>query len=393
MGDKYDSLSKNLIGELEKAQTELERKAFQLATSFEVAKELVSDQTLENRLNLALYNCMGLMGARSGAVLLQTQDSTLDLRSFKGFSPASSDPFTLSLNVFLERDIVKEPRNLHPEQVDGIWRPFFHEYRNKIQGFPSKIWIPLVVKERLIGFLCLGERLNSQGYSKEDQEWLATIASQAAVAIQNAILQDQNKELLLATIRSLAAAIDARDRYTAGHSGRVAASSFKIARLLEVDLAKARLIKEAGLLHDVGKIGVSEAILNKPGALTVEEYNTMKKHPVWSAQIITPLKQILPITSGVLHHHEWYNGNGYPDSLAGENIPWEARIITVADCFDAMTSNRSYRPALTVEHAIEELKNGAGSQFDPYIVELVTAAINDGNFPFVLEGQIVDLQL
>jgi len=143
-----------------------------------------------------------------------------------------------------------------------------------------------------------------------------------------------------------------------------------IAQKLELSEEEKELLKYAAMLHDIGKIGVRGIILNNPNGLTGEEYDEIKKHPLVGESIIQPIELLQPIRTLIRHHHEWYNGKGYPDGLSGENIPLGARIIAIADAYDAMKSDRPYRKALTEETAIRELKRGSGTQFDPKIVEV-----------------------
>ena len=173
----------------------------------------------------------------------------------------------------------------------------------------------------------------------------------------------------LSAIQSLAVALEAKDRYTAGHSQRVSRFATMIARGLELPGPEVRTIGQIGLLHDIGKIGMDERVLNKPGKLTREEFEMVKQHPGIGAQILAPVRSLEGHISGIKHHHESWDGAGYPDHLKGEAIPMPARIICVADSFDAMTSTRPYRPGRTLEEAIVEMRRCSGIQFDTRCVE------------------------
>lgn len=181
-------------------------------------------------------------------------------------------------------------------------------------------------------------------------------------------------------VKSLADAVDARDPYTRLHSQGVSELATKLAGKISLDPEKISDVKTAGLLHDVGKIGVPDAVLNKPGRLTEEEMAVIKNHPVLSAQIIqsTSLGSIVPI---VRAHHERWDGNGYPDALKGKKIPFEARILAIADTFDAMTTDRPYRKALSVEEALAEIKRCSGTQFDPHLVQAFLEMFADLGMP------------
>lgn len=179
-------------------------------------------------------------------------------------------------------------------------------------------------------------------------------------------LKNSYREMVMA----LSLALDESDRYTSGHSERVTKYALEIAKKFKFTKAQLRQLKYAGILHDIGKLGVKSEILDKKGALTPEEYNEIKKHALIAKYILAPvieLRKILPI---IIHHHERYNGEGYPAKLKAKKIPLGARILAVADAFDAMTSDRLYREALSVEHAVKVLKQEKGKQFDPQVVNV-----------------------
>ncbi len=178
-------------------------------------------------------------------------------------------------------------------------------------------------------------------------------------------------------IQALSGAVDAKDTYTNGHSTRVAEYSKEIARRLGLSEQEQDNIYIMGLLHDVGKIGVSDSIINKPAKLTDEEYEEIKNHPVLGARILKNISEFPGLVTGARWHHERYDGKGYPDGLKGEDIPAEARIIAVADAYDAMTSRRSYRDVLPQERVRSEIAEGRGTQFDPEYADIVLAMIDE----------------
>ena len=179
------------------------------------------------------------------------------------------------------------------------------------------------------------------------------------------------ESLALHIVKALAQAIDAKDAYTNGHSGRVAQYSREIARRYGYAEERQHTVYMMGILHDVGKIGVPSAVINKPGRLTDEEYDLIKQHPVLGERILKQIKEMPELSIGARWHHERYDGEGYPDGLAGVDIPEEARIIAVADAYDAMTSRRSYRDVLPQEHVRSEIERGKGSQFDPAFADIM----------------------
>ncbi len=187
----------------------------------------------------------------------------------------------------------------------------------------------------------------------------------------------ENEQLFFHVVASLADAIDAKDTYTNGHSGRVAEYSKEIARRYGYDEKSQDNIYMMGLLHDVGKIGVPDEVINKPGRLTDEEFAAIKKHPSIGGRILSNIVEMPALSAGAKWHHERYDGKGYPEGLKGDEIPEEARIIAVADAYDAMTSNRSYRGALPQEKVREQIENGKGSQFDPVFADIMIAMIDE----------------
>ncbi len=182
-------------------------------------------------------------------------------------------------------------------------------------------------------------------------------------------LYEKVNDTYMGAVKALAEAVDERDHYTKTHSENVTKYAIAIAKELELSKKGIEDIQRASQLHDIGKIGIHDYVLNKEGKLTDEEWKEIKLHPSKAVKILEPLHFLSEIIGIIRHHHERYDGGGYPDNRRGENIPYGARIIAVADSFDAMTTDRPYRKALSENKAINELKKGSGSQYDPHIVE------------------------
>jgi len=196
----------------------------------------------------------------------------------------------------------------------------------------------------------------------------------------------QNQELFLETIRTLAAAIDAKDPYTRGHSERVASYAMAISRHLGLSQDEVFRVHIAAILHDVGKLGIRDGILNKPGGLSDEEFEVMRQHPAIGAQIMSPIRMLKDIIPGIRNHHETWDGTGYPDRLKGEQIPMVARIIGVSDTFDAMTTTRPYQQAMTLDYVLTKMRSMVGSRFDPKVIDAFTAAVNAGDISPPVQG-------
>ncbi len=187
----------------------------------------------------------------------------------------------------------------------------------------------------------------------------------------------ENSKLFLHVVEALAKAIDAKDNYTNGHSGRVAAYAREMSRRIGYNDEQQNNIYMMGLLHDVGKIGIPDAVINKPAKLNEEEFEVIKTHPVLGAKILGAIKEMPSLANGARWHHERYGGGGYPDNLQGEDIPIEARIIAVADSYDAMTSHRSYRAPLPQDVVRSEIEKGKGTQFDPRFADIMIHMIDE----------------
>ncbi|HEY7115419.1 MAG TPA: HD domain-containing phosphohydrolase [Tepidisphaeraceae bacterium] len=230
------------------------------------------------------------------------------------------------------------------------------------------IAVPLQRQDEVLGCL-FGIDKHAGEFDSVDAKLLNSIANESAIYLENAKLFEDVHGLMMGLLHALTSAVDAKDAYTCGHSERVALLSRRLAREARLPDNQVDRIYMAGLLHDVGKIGVPEAVLQKTGRLTPEEFEQMKKHPGIGARILADIKQVEDIIPGVLHHHERFDGKGYPAGLSGHNIPLMGRIICLADCFDAMTSNRTYRRALPLEVALSEIRRCSGTQFDPALAE------------------------
>ncbi len=234
----------------------------------------------------------------------------------------------------------------------------------------SIIAVPLISRGKIIGVAEVLNKKNNQHFNKIDLEMFQSLSNQIAIAIENASLYRALDELFLSSIRAIVEAVDAKDPYTRGHSGRVVEYSLLIGESLELGKEEIKKLEVSAILHDVGKIGIPDRILGKPGKLTFEEFTYMKKHPELGSAIIEPIAELRGLIPNILHHHERYDGNGYPGGLKAKKIPYYARIICIADSFDAMTSDRPYRKRLELAMAMEELSKNSGSQFDPSLVKI-----------------------
>ncbi|MBI4638026.1 MAG: response regulator [Candidatus Rokubacteria bacterium] len=222
---------------------------------------------------------------------------------------------------------------------------------------------------RSMGILCLGRDAQTGAFLPDEKELLLGYAQTTALALQKILLRENVEKNLVNTIASFVTALESKDPYLKGHSTRVSMYAGELATVMGLPESDVLVICRAGMLHDLGKLVVMDSILRKTGELTTEEYLLIKSHPVIGDKILSPLRFLAPEAQVVRHHHERYDGAGYPDGLGGEQIPPFARVVTVADAFDAMTSDRPYRTALPFDVAFTEIVRGAGTQFDPAAVQ------------------------
>jgi PAS domain S-box-containing protein len=232
----------------------------------------------------------------------------------------------------------------------------------------SELAVPLKLGDRVIGIINI-ESYQKNKFDDDDVRILNLIANQAAIAIENSRLYESLEESYLDTIKALVSAMEAKDHYTRGHSERVRKYAMKIAKALKLNKMQIKELSHAGYLHDIGKIGITDYLLGKIEPLTKDEYETIKKHPDIGHSILKDIKSLAATCEIIRCEHERYDGNGYPNGLKKTSIPLGARIVAVADAYDAMTTDRPYRKAIPKKQAINRLRQNAGSQFDPKIVK------------------------
>jgi putative nucleotidyltransferase with HDIG domain len=358
-----------------RAEHELRRRNKELAAIAGIATTLQQSLDLDEVLRLALDKVLEITGLAVGGIMLLDEDEeTLSYRIHKGLSEqfvsatdklklgeGISGRVALSVRPLLTEDLLSDPR---------VTRAVVQ--REDLKCFAT---IPLKSKNRVLGVLAVGSH-DSFEFSSTDSELLGSIGAQIGVALENARMYLKVHDVYLNTIRSLSKAIDARDPCTSGHSEAVARYAVATARKIGLSREDVDLIEVAGLLHDIGKIGTKEAILQKNACLSPEERDEMCRHVLVSKEILEPIAELRRIIPWIYHHHECVDGRGYPSGLRGEEIPLPARILAVADSFSAMMTDRPYRSASGKEEAIKELRRASGSQFDPAVVEALVEALS-----------------
>ena len=244
---------------------------------------------------------------------------------------------------------------------------------SRFEGFPYPVGrvliVPLVVEGSITGMVVATDKLDGNEYYSPEIRLLSSVAQECAVSIKKALLYDEIRTMLFKTAEAFSFAIDAKDAYTYGHSKRVSRIAVELASELGVEREDLDWLRLAALLHDIGKIGVPDSILNKAGKLDAEAIEKMKDHPVVGARMLERIERYREMAGWIRHHHEHFDGTGYPDGLRGKAIPLFSRVIAVADMFDALTSDRSYRKAMSREDALAVLRGESARYLDPRILD------------------------
>lgn len=357
--------------QIEMVSSELAETYEELVLLYKMSSNMKVTQADSNYLQLACDSLTDLVNVEGIAILIQKKvDNTNRLVLTAGAGLIDVNPyFVEQLHSRLIDEINRGREALLDSEIDA---PFRYKWPERIRNI---IAVPLQVNDKIIGLLVAINRIDKPDFDSTDVKLFNSVAHQCAIFIENGRLFYDLKELFIGTLKALTTSIDAKDQYTRGHSERVAFIAKWIAEKLaeteDIDAEQIHRIYLAGLLHDIGKIGINEAVLCKKGKLSTEEMDQIRQHPAIGASILSEIKQMTDVIPGVLTHHERIDGKGYPNGLHGAQINLIGKIISIADAFDAMTSKRTYRDAMTLEQAVEEIKKGTGGQFD----EKVAAAL------------------
>ncbi len=348
---------------------DLEDRIGELHAIFEIDKSITSSIELDVVLEQIVQLSVALIGGKlSSLMLLDEEKQELVIAASQGLSEQYTSKGNIKVGQSIAGMVMQEGRPIAVQDIRSDPRHAYPELA-ALEGLCSMLSVPLSLKDGIIGVLNIyTEKVHV--FSQHEINLFTSLASQAAIAIENARLFESLEQIYLEVITALASAIDARDSYTHGHSNRVTLYAVAIAEEMRLEPYEVDVIRNASILHDVGKIGIRESILHKPGKLTKDEVREMQYHPYIGYKILQSVKLLEPVLPLVYHHQEHYDGGGYPEGLSGEEIPLGSRIIAVADAFEAMTSDRPYRLALESEVALAELDRLSGKQFDPVVVEV-----------------------
>lgn len=323
-----------------------------------------------------------LIRSEAGSLMLIDQDDNeLYIAASRGLPPDVIASTRIKVGEGIAGKVAQTCKPIFVEDIEADIR---FQRTNSSDRYKSKsfISVPLRVKNRVVGVLNINASREVTSFEDRDVRLLTILADQAAMTLENIELYNNLQDFYFEMIQTLARVIDAKDSYTYDHADRARHYAKLIAERMNLPQAIVRHVEYAALMHDIGKIGIEEQILKKPGRLTPEETEIIKKHPTIGNKIISPITFLAPVAPMVLYHQEWYDGNGYPEGLSGEEIPLGSRIVAVIDAYDAMTSDRPYRKALPQDYAVAELKKGAGTQFDPQVVDVFVKILTDKNVAF-----------
>ncbi len=356
----------SLSKELKSKNIELQKIVERLEKINEVGRVLTSIIETDELIKLIIRTTAELLYAEKGSIhLMKGEDESLTL--------------IYKIGTGVEA-ITASAGELHPLYgsmlLEGSNAFINH---NDESGYSPAIGVPLRMKGQIIGGMLLEVKTDGTEFTDDDLELLATMANQAMVAIENAWLYETVKTNYFGTIQALVNALEASDQYTKGHSERVRFLSLELAKYVGLDFRELEVLEHAAILHDIGKIGIDSMVLNKQGKLSSSEFSLVRAHPIIGDEILGPIGTLEGVRTTILQHHERYDGGGYPYGIAGDEISLKARILAVVDTFDAMLMDRPYRKAFPLHKALDELRQGAGTQFDPFVVNAFLEMIYTGD--------------
>ncbi len=341
-----------------------------LTTLHKVSEILARAASVEALFDSIVQAILEVSGGDRAAILMRPPGSDakdVDMVAVRTRDGKASGAVTLSRTVV--NDVIEKGISIFTDDALADDRYVGGEsiVRQRIR---SVMCAPMRTTDQILGVLYVDSQM-AREFSEAELELLAAVGNQAGIALHRARLMEEVERLFFDVMKAIASLIDAKDGYTHKHSERVSAFGVRLARHLGFDADSRAVVELSGLLHDVGKIGVPDAILNKPGKLTDEEFTQMRLHPVHGARILSNIQsaKVASILPGVKYHHERWDGQGYPDGLKGEEIPLLGRVLGVADFLDALSSDRSYRKGLSLDAALEMVQELEGKAFDPAVVK------------------------
>lgn len=351
---------------MELANKRLDHAIFELAVLHETGKMINSTLEINKIVSLILEMARQSIHADRARVLLYHRDHKRVMMDLSYAQDETRSRELIDVDQYANDWVMRRREGLLLEDIEKI--PATESELLASSGLGSMLVVPIRRKQDIVGVMFLSNLAGGRKFDERDFQFVTTLVNQASIAIENAQLYEELQNHFTDTIRALVTAVETKDSNTFGHSDRVTRYVLMIADQFGLENSDLRQLEYLALLHDIGKIGISEEILLKPERLSDQEWSIVKNHSALGGSIIKPIKFLESGEAAIRHHHEWFNGAGYPDGLQGEAIPLFSRIIAVADAFDAMTSERPYRGSMDQKEAVLELKRFSGEQFDPRVV-------------------------
>lgn len=365
-----------MLGSLRNQSEALTRRVLELSLLHDTSRVLSSSRDLKQSINTVLESTLKVFDADIGCMSI-IDDETGELTTGLCRSNSSVNPKgRLYLERIIAEKVVEEGKAVRFNRFQDKRAPITTKAMGNLK---SVLAVPIILENRALGMISAGN-VKQVTFTDEDEKLLVTLAGQTAVALENTKLFESLENAYLETVRALAAAVDAKDSYTRGHSEQVAKYALMVAEELNLSEEEKVAIETSAYLHDIGKIGIGDDVLLKEGILDESEISIIRSHPLLGANILRSVTFPWKVVPAVLHHHEHYSGGGYPAGLKKREIPLGARILALADAFDAITSDRPYRKARSMEEAVEELKRCAGTQFDPTLVNIFLSTLKQHGF-------------
>ncbi len=333
-----------------------------------ISKAITSVLDIDELLSLCLGEINRKLNVKhSSIMLIDEKRNELSVRASRGYRSSQVLGKTQKIYEGVAGRVVRDKKPILVQDIrrdDRFNRNERPDYKTK-----SFVSVPLILGERVLGVINVIDKIAIEDFCESEVNLLCAIADQVSIAVENARLNKELEENCFNMVKLLANSLEAKNRYTNGHSQRVSEYSSVIANIMGVSAKEKNTLYHATMLHDIGKVGISELVLNKPDKLDDAEYDTIKSHPVRGEEIIKQLGFLEKTICHIRGHHESFDGSGYPDGLGGKDLHLLTKIMTVADAFDAITSERTYRPSRKTNEAISEIKRMSGKQFDPQVVD------------------------
>lgn len=376
---------KDLATAFNRLTADLEKKIAELEYSRSLTRELfqkighaiTSSQKIDALLTLIVQSVRKVLRGEASFVATYEPNTTrLYLKAYSGTQKDLSQGIELPDKKGAIGFVIKNKKPMIIKKGGdeaSLFVPSSEEYLR----YTTILCVPIIEKDIVKGVVGVSDLMNTEKIDTDDLFLMENIASQIATSIENFTLNRNIEETYYQTLLMLARVVEAKDAYSAGHLERVSKYVAKMADKLRLDLETKKVLTGGAILHDLGKVGIQDNILKKEDRFTKEEYEVMKQHAVIGENILKPLRSMSKLSDLVRHHHELYDGTGYPDGLRGEDIPLSARILAIADVYDAISTDRPYRKAMTRGEAIKTLESYAGNRLDPKLVEVFIGTLGE----------------